>query len=175
MELKTIWGELIFAVEGAKTILEVVKAARATNKTLYRADLNRADLSGADLNRANLSGAKNNELALAMIQFIPETGPFVGWKKCRDGAIVRLGILHDAKRSHGAGRKCRCSKAKVLTIYGSDGQKIDRATSFHDDTFVYRKGEIVTTANGFDEDRWNVCGAGIHFFLTRREAEAFHY
>jgi hypothetical protein len=39
----------------------------------------------------------------------------------------------------------------------------------------YHKGEIVIPENGFDEDRWNVCSAGIHFFLTRTEAEAYEF
>jgi hypothetical protein len=41
----------------------------------------------------------------------------------------------------------------------------------HDDKTEYRVGETVTP-DGFDEDRWNTCGQGIHFYLTRQEAEA---
>jgi hypothetical protein len=62
MELKNIYGEVIFATESAKTVFELVTAARAANASLNRANLNRANLNraslyGANLNRANLDGA----------------------------------------------------------------------------------------------------------------------
>ena len=57
MELKTYWGEVIFALEGAKTVLEVVRAALDANKSLYGANLRGADLSDADLYGADLYGA----------------------------------------------------------------------------------------------------------------------
>lgn len=37
---------------------------------------------------------------------------------------------------------------------------------------VYRVDEIVH-CDKWDEDRWNECSGGIHFFLTREEAEAW--
>ena len=57
MELKTCWGDLIFAAEGAKTVLELVNAAIEAKKSLRGADLSDAILSGADLRCANLRGA----------------------------------------------------------------------------------------------------------------------
>jgi len=57
MELKNIYGDVIFALEGAKTILEVVMAARKAGKFLCGANLRGADLYGADLRGANLCGA----------------------------------------------------------------------------------------------------------------------
>ena len=57
MELKSIYGNVIFVFEGAKTILELVTAAVAAKKSLSGADLREADLSGADLREAYLSGA----------------------------------------------------------------------------------------------------------------------
>ena len=41
--------------------------------------------------------------------------------------------------------------------------------SQHDRDFIYRVGEFVEVDN-FDEDRWNECSTGIHFFITRQEA-----
>ena len=49
MELKNIYGDVIFALESPKTVLELVTAARAA-----KANLNGANLYGANLNRANL-------------------------------------------------------------------------------------------------------------------------
>jgi len=155
--------------------------ANLSGAYLSSADLSRANLSGADLSRANLSGAylrgaylrgadlsgaKNSEKALASIQFIPETGTFEGWKICLNGVIVRLQIPADAKRSHGADRKCRCSHAIVLDVIGAEEGQSSRGG------VTYRKGETVI-ADSWDEDRWNVCSHGIHFFLTKIEAENY--
>jgi hypothetical protein len=62
MELKNIYGDVIFASESAKTVFELVTAARAANASLYganldRANLNRANLDGASLYGASLDGA----------------------------------------------------------------------------------------------------------------------
>ena len=139
---------------------------------LWGANLWGANLRGANLRGADLLGAKNiPTIALARLQFIPTEGAFIGWKKCRDGKIVKLGISASAKRSHGTDRKCRCSKAKVLAIFLPDGSACEEAASTHDPDFVYRVGRVVATPD-FDDNRWNTYGAGIHFFITREEAEA---
>ena len=139
---------------------------------LWDVDLSGANLSGANLRGADLWGAKNiPTIALARLQFIPTEGAFIGWKKCRDGKIVKLGISASAKRSHGTERKCRCSKAKVLAIFLPSGSACEEAVSQHDPDFVYRVGKVVTP-DTFDDNRWNTCGAGIHFYITREEAEA---
>jgi uncharacterized protein YjbI with pentapeptide repeats len=137
---------------------------------LYGANLRGADLRGANLRAANLRGAdlygaKHAETAIAQMQFIPETGAFDAWKKCRDGVIVKLLIPDDAKRSHGSERKCRASKAVVLDIIGAT-----EALSLHDSSFKYRKGDVVTP-HSWSEDRWETCAPGIHFYITRVEAE----
>jgi hypothetical protein len=97
----------------------------------------------------------------------PEEGSFVGWKKCRNNVIVKLLIPEDAKRSSATSRKCRASKAVVLEVIGAE-----KALSRYDGTFVYEVGKEVV-ANGFDDDRWNECSNGIHFFMTRAEAENY--
>ena len=127
----------------------------------------RANLRGANLWGANLRGAKN-------IPFIPyacpEFGSFVGYKKA-NGYIVELEILSDAKRSSATTRKCRCNKAKVLSIQNIDGTKADisEIASSYDKKFIYKVGEIVEVKD-FDKNRWNECAPGIHFFLNRQEA-----
>ena len=50
-------------------------------------------------------------------RILPE-GDIIGYKKCRDGVIVKLLIPIKAKRSHAFGRKCRAEYAKVLEIFG---------------------------------------------------------
>ena len=140
---------------------------------LRSANLGSADLRGANLVGANLVGCKHAELALAMSSHLPE-GAIIGWKKCRNGAIVKLKIPAEAKRSHGSGRKCRAQFAKVLGVWDKDGKVIPHAiSSFNEaEPITYTKGTIVYP-DGWDEDRWNTCGQGIHFFITREEAEAY--
>ena len=155
-----------------------LSGADLSGADLSRADLSRAylygaDLSGTDLSRAYLSGAKI-EIELLNKFFpiaCPETGAFIGWKKCRGNTVVKLEILADAKRSSAYSRKCRCSAAKVLSIENADGTPYakNKINSQHDGNFWYTIGEIVSVDN-FDEDRRNECAPGIHFFLTREEA-----
>jgi len=85
--------------------------------------------------------------------------------------IVKLQIGAKAKRSHGTERKCRCSSAKCLGIYAKDGTELKTATSIHDSAFTYEVGKLITPTNGFNDDRWKTCEHGIHFYLTREEAE----
>ena len=102
----------------------------------------------------------------------PDSGSFIGWKKCRGDAIVKLLIPEDAKRSSAAGRKCRCDKAIVLEIQSKSGKKLSddiAAYSRYNPDFVYRVGETVSEEY-FCEDRWEECAPGIHFFINRQEA-----
>jgi hypothetical protein len=57
MELKNVFGEVIFALEGAKTVFELVTAAVAAKKSLNDASLRGANLVDARLVGANLDGA----------------------------------------------------------------------------------------------------------------------
>ena len=141
---------------------------------LSNANLNRADLSATNFNNANLKytslkDIKYNECTSFFALQCPEKGSFIGYKKAR-GKIVELLITEDAKRSSATSRKCRCSKAKVLSITNAENtEEYNEVISFHDNSFVYRVGEIVEVKD-FDEDRWKECSTGIHFFLTRDEA-----
>ena len=61
----------------------------------------------------------------------------------------------------------------MLSITAVDGsEEVKEIASGRDSNFIYRVGEIVRVDN-FDEDRWNECSTGIHFFITRREAEQY--
>ena len=104
----------------------------------------------------------------------PETGSFTGWKQGYGGRIIQLEIPADAKRSSGNGRKCRCDKAKVISIVDKDGNQVEEAVSYTDSDFIYKVGETVYP-DGWDSDRWNECSKGIHFFMTRREAVEYEF
>ena len=141
--------------------------ANLSEANLSRANLSWANLSGANLSGANLSGAKNINYPIAC----PEKGSFIAFKKASGGFIVELEIPEDAKRCSATTRKCRCSKARVVSITNPDGTEteVTSVASKRDAGFVYKVGEVVEVPN-FDENRWNECSSGIHFFITRQEA-----
>lgn len=88
--------------------------------------------------------------------------------------IVKLEILADALRSSATSRKCRCNKAKVLEIQNIDGSKanIDVVHSTYDSSFQYKTGQIVEEPK-YDNNRFNECSKGIHFFINRQKAVDF--
>lgn len=133
---------------------------------LSYSDLSNADFCCADLSGADLSGAKNINCPISC----PEKGSFIGFKKA-NGLIVELEIPSDALRSSATTRKCRCSKAKVISITNPDGSpsNVTSIPSSWDGNFIYRIGDIVEVTD-FDTNRWNECAPGIHFFITRQEA-----
>jgi hypothetical protein len=137
---------------------------------LRDADLRGAYLSGADLRGANLSGAKNVPDHVGAFTNILPDGEIIGWKKLERQAICKLRIPASARRSNATGRKCRAEFAEVLAIWDVNGEPVQERHSQHDVGFVYRVGETVQP-DGWDEDRWNECSNGIHFFITRYEAE----
>ena len=173
-------GANLFGVNlsGANLFGVNLSGANLSGANLSRADLSGADLSGANLSGANLfgadlSGAKVDKKLVDKFYPLacPETGSFIGWKKCRDDLIVKLEICEDAKRSSAFGRKCRCSAAKVLEIQTLDGKpsEVKSARSGYKADFYYFPGEVVSVDN-FEEDRTVECAPGIHFFITRQEA-----
>lgn len=135
------------------------------------ADLRGADLRGADLRRANLRRAKCIDLAKNLFYPLscPEKGEYTAFKKA-DEKIVELRIPADAKRLSANGRKCRASKAVVISITTLEGDPAgNEVHSDYDSSFVYRVGETVEIQN-FDENCWNECAPGIHHYITREEA-----
>ena len=148
-----------------------LRGADLRGADLIGADLSGADLRGADLRDANLSGAdlrgaKGADLAIARTRIVGE-GQLIGWKKCRNDVIVKLSIPADAKRSHAFGRKCRAEFADVLEVFG------DKAISMHDGNTEYIAGQRVTP-DAWCDDWTQECASGIHFYISRIEAEN-HY
>ena len=151
-----------------------LSCANLMGADLRNADLSCANLIGANLSNARLSNAILNDVAYNVLTTslnlqCPEKGSFIGYKKA-DKKIVELLITEDAKRSSGTSRKCRCSKAKVLSITNvGNTVEYKEAHSDFNYGFIYRVGEIVEVKD-FDDNRWKECSTGIHFFLTRDEA-----
>ncbi len=125
---------------------------------LRYANLRYANLSDADLRSANLTELKG------LYQIVPEEGSFIGFKKLGNGVIAKIQIPEGAGRVGGyTDRKCRAEKAYVIEGEGP---------SKHDSNFIYKVGEVVVP-DSWNSDPREVCAAGIHFFITRREAEQY--
>jgi hypothetical protein len=200
--IKNYWGETLYVGKGF-SLLDVLKqaiksranlsgadlsganlsranlsGANLSGANLSRADLSGANLSGANLSRADLSGAnlsradlsdskiskKDVALVVAQRTIVPEEGDIIGFKKLGNGTVAKLLIPADAKRVGGViERKCRAEFAVVLEGSGP---------SSYDSSFTYKKGQKVVPAS-FDPNPLTVCAPGIHFFITRAEAEAY--
>ena len=197
IQIKTISGRTIFELEKENnTIKDTLIAGFRSYADLSFADLRGADLSGADLSFANLRGANLSgadlrganlrfaDLSYADLSFAdlsgainipfialscPSEGTFIGWKKVRD-YLIKLEIPEDAKRSSATTNKCRCDKAKVLSITSIEsGEEIQELCNDKYSDCVYKVGEMVYP-DKFDADRWNECSNGIHFFVNKQEA-----
>jgi len=164
-------------LSGANLSRADLSGANLSRADLSRADLSRADLSGANLSGADLSGAylsganlsgadlsgaKNADYAIAQTRILPE-GDLIGWKKLYGGTIAKLRIPAEARRSHAFGRKCRAEFVDVI-----EGEGI----SSHDRKTTYAPGSRVT-CDKWDENWQEECAGGIHFFITRIEAENY--
>ena len=168
-EDNTIKDTLIEALKNDAYLSDAdLRGAYLSGAYLRGADLSYADLSYAYLRGADLRGAKQ-------IPYIPlacpSDGAFIGWKKV-GRYLVKLEIPEDAKRSSATTNKCRCDKAKVLDIICiSDNSPLDlqEITCFNYHKTIYKVGEMVYP-DSFDEERWNECSHGIHFFINKQDA-----
>ena len=148
--------------------------ANLRGANLSGANLSRADLRGADLRGANLFGAdlSGTNLSEALWDYTtigtapaPE-GDLIGWGK-KGGLLVKMLVPAAARRSCATTRKFRAEYVQVLEIE-SGVQRVEHFSEHGAAT--YEVGQI-TRADEWDDDRWNECSHGIHFFLSRHEAE----
>ena len=151
--------------------------AKLLRTNLSGANLSKANLSGANLSGADLSKALNidtlswdSNTAFYPLQ-CPETGTYTAYKKANN-LIVELEIPYDALRSSATSRKCRASKARVISITDLAGHPAgDRVLSdyAYSPKIEYIVGQTIEIPN-FDTNRWHECAPGIHHYITREEA-----
>ena len=135
---------------------------------LSGADLRGADLRGAYLGGANLRGADLRGADLPNFQ-IPQEGSLIVWKAVV-GGTAKLEVPEDARRTACLiNRKCRAEFVRVLEVI-VDGQAAESASGQRDASTIYRVGEI-TRPDSYDDNPAVDSTHGIHFFLTRKEAE----
>ena len=155
---------------------------------LAHSNLTRADFRGANLSWVDLHSCVFYDTDLRDCNFMysslrdskyvpyipfqcPSDGAFVGWKKVNN-VLIKLEIPADAQRSSATTNKCRCDKAKVLGFYDSLGEMELNITELVNDRYEeckYVKGEMVYP-DYFDDDRWDECSHGIHFFINKQDA-----
>ena len=128
----------------------------------------------------------------------PSEGEFFGYKVVReilkdigeDGweyskyckyRILKLLIPADAKRSSAFGKKCRCSKAMPVELYDLNGNVIESSNRIESCSgaiylgkqFNYYIGRMAYP-DTWDDNRFNECSKGIHFFMTFEEAVDYY-
>lgn len=154
-----------------------LNGANLSKANLCTANLYRADLRGANLSNVKLYGTNlynTNLIEAKNIPFIPmacpSEGAFIGWKMVCGCLLIKLFVPEDAKRSSGTTNKCRCDKAKVLEIVNLDtNEKLNNIVNCNFAACLYTVGEMVYP-DSFDDNRWNECSNGIHFFINKEEA-----
>ena len=166
--------------------VSIIRCVDLSCATIKSTDFRYASLDSCNFNKVVFDGNTNFQNShiynpINPPNFIPmacpDTGAFIGWKKCRahgkdnEELIVKLLIPEDARRSSATGRKCRCDKAVVLEIQDMDGNEVEKvAYSTNTMHFKYEKGKTVEPEKPFCEDRFAECASGIHFFINRQEA-----
>ena len=167
IQIKSIFGNILFEYEKENnTIKDTVEEAVKQGANLRDAYLRDANLRDANLGGANLRDAKE----IPYIPFAcPSDGAFIGWKKV-NGHLIKLEIPEDAKRCSATTNKCRCDMAMVLSITDiKTGAERKYTTNQNYAKTTYTVGEMVYP-DSFDENRWNECSNGIHFFINKQEA-----
>ena len=169
-------GRVLFRLECGSFVncVETAVKSRANLRgaNLRGANLSSANLFCADLYGADLYGARIDAVAIARQKIVPD-GTLVVWKKLSEGVVAQLEIPNDAQRTNAIGsRKCRSSAAVVVALFKDgvlfDGEAFDRRAG----KTRYKAGEVVLP-DSYDDNALVECSNGIHWFLTREEAEAY--
>ena len=143
-------------LEGANLRGAYLRGAYLEGANLRGANLRGANLRGANLRGANLEGAY-------LPHFQIPNGSLIVWGK-KGGCIVKMEVPLEAKRTASlVGRKCRAEYVKVLEIEGASCTTSEKGGLYVEGEFVY--------PDSYDDDIRVECTHGIHFFLTRKEAE----
>lgn len=111
---------------------------------------------------------------------LPQNKTLYVWKKLDGGDLAYLRIPRTARRTatHGS-NKCRAERAVVLRIIDKyrHNKKVGYSYNYN---MKYEVGKTVKSKNScgdlsFDENPYNICTTGIHFFLTREEAKNYYW
>lgn len=155
--------------------------ARFMHVNLNNANMQNAVLRLVDFEHVIINKGTNLFIPLSC----PSSGSFIGWKKALYGTpeteyyplcIVKLLVPEDARRSSAFGKKCRCDKAIILGAYDyAAGRPLDESIvilSAYSSDFAYHIGDTITIPD-FDDNRWNECSSGFHFFIDEESAKNY--
>ena len=138
---------------------------------MYGAKIDGANMHGDSLIHTNLYGAIGSLIEYRKGKILRDD--IIGYKKCADkdgrqDVIVTLKIPRGSIVFSINGKKCRTNRAIVLDITGAD-----RAYSLsREHTASYYVGDEINIYN-FNCQYNLECAEGIHFFMTREEAEGY--
>jgi hypothetical protein len=87
--------------------------------------------------------------------------------------VAQVRIPWFSRRVNAIGsRKCRSEVVVVESIQDGKGKYVSTACGWRNNSLIYRVGGIVGCGAGnFDGSMLVECAPGIHFFMTRQEAE----
>jgi hypothetical protein len=112
---------------------------------------------------------------LPPFQICPQEGSFIAWKKVKR-YTAKIVIPNEAKRTSCIkNRKCRAEFILTIALFDHNGETAPADTiaiGIHDGITTYKIGQI-TKADSFDPNVLEDCTHGIHFFMTREEAERY--
>ena len=142
---------------------------------------------------------ENSNILYNKIIDLPESGSFIGYKLVEHKSkfyVAELEIPEDAKRSCSLGYKCRCDKAKVVSVrsiyldkyyidHFHENPKIESEDILYyspfsktipgcDKILTYQLNHEVSV-NDFNENKWLECSTGIHFFMSVRDLVKEYY
>ena len=181
MEIKSRFSEnILFEGEYGSVKLCAETAIKAKISLLWanlreadlrEANLRGANLIGADLRGADLIGADLRGANLGHRKIVPSSGSFFAWKKGGNGEIIKIKIPYWARRTSCLiNRKCRAEFVITIEITTKEGKPVLECYGGYDQNTIYRVGKC-TAPDKYDPDERVDCSHGIHFFLTREEAE----
>ena len=164
---RVIDSELAYAnLVRAKLTDVVFHGTKFENANFFRADISGSYFESADLNDADIEKAIGNLLEYRKGKILKE--PINGYKKI-DGDMIILEIPAGAVVFSINGNICRTNKAKVTDIiadYPNDN------TYYDSNAIEYSIDKVINVEN-FDLIYNAGSTTGIHFFMTREEAEDY--
>lgn len=147
--------------------------ANLCNVDLRYADLRFANLRGTNLRNVNFRDADLRDAYLIGAELpdfqIPQDIDLTVWGK-KNGVLVEMKVPQSAKRTSCLiNRKCRAEFVDVIKVHNRTG-KVVVVNEYGETT--YEDGKRVHPHDYCDDIRID-CAPGIHFWLTKEEAEAW--
>lgn len=134
-------------LKSVKFIDTQISSTSLKNADIRNVIFNETFFSGVDFfntyfYNVNFKDIKYDSNTIGLSLACPAEGSFIGYKKANN-KIVKLLITEDSLRSSATSKKCRCSKAIVLSITDLDGKEHKEVASNNSSCFIYKTGELL--------------------------------